>query len=93
MIIKEEIAKEIESKFLSAKDLTKITYRKGLAVYGTFLVYEDYPQLRSLHKFRFAPSVEAREFESVSSKVGEKNFIFSIIIDCDEVEKVEFVQS
>jgi hypothetical protein len=34
--MKEEIAKKIESKFLSGVGLAKITFKDGKAVYGMF---------------------------------------------------------
>lgn len=90
-MVKEEIAKELESKFLSNESLVKITFKNGNAVYGSFQILEDYEDLRKLFKYRFVPSHKAREFKNASSKVGDPNFVFSIIIDCAEIAKVEFV--
>ena len=90
-MLKEEIAKEIESKFLSAIDLVKLTFKNGRAVHGSFEILEDHADLRKIHKFRFVPSHKAREFRYISLKEGKKNPVYSIIIDCDEIAKVEFV--
>ena len=48
-MIKEKIAEELKSKFLSATGLVRITFKNGNAVYGSLHALEDYEDLKKLH--------------------------------------------
>ena len=89
---KEKIAELIEKKFAVAysPNVTKVTYKDGKIFYDFFQHFEDKKELRLQTKFRFVPNINAIAFITELNKTSKLNPEHSIILDCAEIEKIEF---
>ncbi|MCE3259930.1 MAG: hypothetical protein K0S12_1571 [Bacteroidetes bacterium] len=89
----QEIARLVESKFQQTMRVVRITMKDGKSIEGSFEAFKDYAELREKLKYRFVPLSKETEFKSSTATQKEFDTSSSIIVDCNNIAKVEFVLS
>lgn len=88
---KEDFAREIENIYVNNDSVIKITFKNNKMVYGGFKIFDDYEVLKKQYKFRFVPSDKRKDYNTAIREQGKPEPAYSVIIDCTEIAKIQFV--
>ncbi len=86
----EERINDIEHKYMvTYRFLTLVTCKNNVAHHGYFQQFDDYTELKKLHKYRFIPVQNAIPFREENDRTGKLNKKYSIIINLADIEDIE----
>lgn len=86
-----QIAQQIETKFQPNSPMVRITFNDGSTMNGSFETFNDFISLKAYNKYRFIPEEYRKQFHKNLRKTDSPNPLYSIIIDCRDVIKIQLI--